>query len=327
MTHVLKDGFNRVIDYLRISITDHCNLRCIYCMTDDVSWVPHEEILRFEEIERLVALFVREGIRKIRITGGEPLMRKGLPEFIRRISGVEGLYDLSLTTNGVFLKQFAAELKQAGLKRLNVSLDTLRPERYKEITGLDFFQDVWEGIETARAVGLSPVKINIVAMKGRNDDEILDFARLTLESPYIVRFIEYMPVSESWKDRDLLTIQRIQEKIESRYKLDPIDGSHNNGPARVYKIPDSKGEIGFISPMSNHFCGTCNRLRLTADGNLRPCLFSDVEVDIKKLLRSGGEDADLLKCLYEALNLKPERHNMQTISAPKCHRGMWSIGG
>ena len=327
MTHALKDGFNRVIDYLRISITDHCNLRCIYCMTDDVSWVPHEEILRFEVIERPVALFVREGVRKIRITGGEPLMRKGLPEFIRRISGVEGLYDLSLTTNGVFLKQFAAELKQAGLKRLNVSLDTLKPERYREITGLDFFRDVWEGIETARAVGLSPVKINIVAMKGRNDDEILDFARLTLESPYIVRFIEYMPVSESWEGRDLLTIQRIQEKIESRYKLDPIDGSHNNGPARVYKISGSKGEIGFISPMSNHFCGTCNRLRLTADGNLRPCLFSDVEVDIKKLLRSGGEDADLLKCLYEALSLKPERHNMQTISAPKCHRGMWSIGG
>jgi cyclic pyranopterin phosphate synthase len=327
MNHILKDGFNRVIDYLRISITDHCNLRCLYCMTDDVSWVPHEEILRFEEIERIVALFVREGIRKIRITGGEPLMRNGLPEFIRRISEIEGLYDLSLTTNGVLLKQFANALKQAGLKRLNVSLDTLKPERYQEITGKDFFRDVWEGIETARTAGLSPVKINIVAMKDRNDDEILDFARLTLESPYIVRFIEYMPVNESWEDKDLLTIQRIRERIESRFKLDPIDGSHNNGPARVYKIPGSKGEIGFISPMSNHFCGTCNRIRLTADGNLRPCLFSDVEIDIKRSMRSGGKDEDLLKCLYEALNLKPERHRMQTISAPKCHRGMWSIGG
>ncbi len=327
MNHVLKDHYGRVIDYLRISITDHCNLRCLYCVTDEISWVPHEEILRFEEIITLVTAFVKAGIRKIRITGGEPLMRKGLPEFISQISRIEGVDDLSLTTNGVLLKRFARDLKEAGLRRINVSLDTLKPELYKTITGRDYFHQVWEGIETARAVGLSPVKINVVAMKEYNEEEILDFARLTIEEPYVVRFIEYMPVNETWNDGNFLSVEGIKKKIESVYPLVPINGTHNNGPARVYKIPDAKGEIGLISPLSNHFCGTCNRLRLTADGHLRPCLFSDTEVDVKTPLRAGADETELLRLLQKTLALKPKRHHMQSVSAPKCHRGMWSIGG
>ena len=327
MKKVLTDSHHRTIDYLRISITDHCNLRCVYCVTDTVKWVPHEEILRFEEIARIVRVFVDEGIRKIRITGGEPLMRHGLPEFIAQISHLDGLEDLSLTTNGVFLQQMAGKLRQAGLTRINVSLDTLHPERYARITGRDLFRQVWAGIQEARRVGLSPVKINVVAMMGYNEDEILDFARLTLEEPYVVRFIEYMPVNEKWNDDNFLSVDRIREKIAVTYSLVPINGTRNNGPARVFQIPGAKGEIGLISPLSNHFCGTCNRLRLTADGHLRPCLFSDTEIDLKTPLRNGGGEAALRDLLRETLRLKPERHHLQNISAPKCHRGMWSIGG
>jgi cyclic pyranopterin phosphate synthase len=327
MTPVLKDKYGRTIDYLRISITDHCNLRCLYCVTDNISWVPHEEILRFEEITKIVNVFAREGIRKIRITGGEPLMRKGLPEFISQLSRIEGLDDLSVTTNGVLLESQAKALKQAGLKRINVSLDTLKPERYKIITGRDFFHQTWEGIQIAKKIGLSPVKINVVAMKEYNADEILDFVKLTLEEPYVIRFIEYMPMNESWDDHNFLSVDDIKRVIESTYSLVPIDGTHNNGPARVFQIPDARGEIGLISPLSNHFCGTCNRLRLTADGHLRPCLFSDTEIDIKTPLRTGADETMLRKLLHKTLALKPKRHHMQSVSAPKCHRGMWSIGG
>ncbi len=327
MKPILKDKYGRVIDYLRISITDHCNLRCLYCVTDEIAWVPHDEILRFEEITKIVDIFAKEGIRKIRITGGEPLMRKGLPDFISQLSRIEGLDDLSVTTNGVLLKSQAEALKKAGLKRINVSLDTLKPERYKIITGRDFFSQVWEGIEMAKAVGLSPVKINVVAMKEYNADEILDLVKLTLEEPYVIRFIEYMPMNESWDDHNFLSVDDIKAVIESVHTLVPIDGTHNNGPARVFQIPGARGEIGLISPLSNHFCGTCNRLRLTADGHLRPCLFSDTEIDIKTPLRSGANDAELRDVLYKTLALKPKRHHMQSVSAPKCHRGMWSIGG
>ncbi len=327
MKPILKDKYGRVIDYLRISITDHCNLRCLYCVTDEIAWVPHDEILRFEEITKIVDIFAKEGIRKIRITGGEPLMRKGLPDFISQLSRIEGLDDLSVTTNGVLLKSQAEALKKAGLKRINVSLDTLKPERYKIITGRDFFSQVWEGIEMAKAVGLSPVKINVVAMKEYNADEILDFVKMTLEEPYVIRFIEYMPMNESWDDHNFLSVDDIKAVIESVHTLVPIDGTHNNGPARVFQIPGARGEIGLISPLSNHFCGTCNRLRLTADGHLRPCLFSDTEIDIKTPLRSGANDAELRDVLYKTLALKPKRHHMQSVSAPKCHRGMWSIGG
>jgi len=327
MTKKLIDTYGRTIDYLRISITDHCNLRCIYCVTDEISWVPHEEILRFEEITKIIQVFVEEGIRKVRITGGEPLMRKGLPEFISQISQVQGLEDLSLTTNGVLLSGMAKELKEAGLTRINVSLDTLNPERYRRITGRNFFEQVWEGIQTAKAVGLSPVKINVVAMKGYNEDEILDFVRLTFRESYVVRFIEYMPVNESWDDHQFLSVEKIKKKIESVYPLTSIHGTRNIGPARVYQVPGAKGEIGLISPLSNHFCGACNRLRLTADGHLRPCLFSDTEIDLKTPLRNGGGMASLRSILDEALKLKPKQHRLDSISAPKCHRGMWSIGG
>ena len=327
MTKKLIDTYGRTIDYLRISITDHCNLRCIYCVTDEISWVPHEEILRFEEITQIAQIFVEEGIRKIRITGGEPLLRKGLPEFISQISQIENLEDLSVTTNGVLLSRMAKKLKQAGLTRINVSLDTFNPERYRRITGRNFFEQVWEGIQAAKAAGLSPVKINVVVMKGYNEDEILDFVRLTFRESYVVRFIEYMPVNESWDDHQFLSVEKIKKKIESVYPLTSIHGTRNNGPARVYQVPGAKGEIGLISPLSNHFCGACNRLRLTADGHLRPCLFSDTEIDLKTPLRNGGGTDSIRSGLFEALKLKPKQHRLDSISAPKCHRGMWSIGG
>ena len=222
MTPVLKDKYGRTIDYLRISITDHCNLRCLYCVTDNISWVPHEEILRFEEITKIVDVFAKEGIRKIRITGGEPLMRKGLPEFISQLSRIEGLDDLSVTTNGVLLESQAKALKQAGLKRINVSLDTLKPERYKIITGRDFFHQTWEGIQIAKKIGLSPVKINVVAMKEYNADEILDFVKLTLEEPYVIRFIEYMPMNESWDDHNFLSVTALKRSSNQPIPSSPL---------------------------------------------------------------------------------------------------------
>jgi cyclic pyranopterin phosphate synthase len=327
---MLLDPFRRKINYLRISITDRCNLRCRYCMPEEgISIIPHGEILTYEEILRVVRVFGTEGISKVRLTGGEPLVRKGIVNFVSRLSQIEEIRDLSLTTNGVLLNEFAQDLKNAGLKRINISLDSLRKDRFFQITRKDEFEKVWLGIEEALRVGLSPIKINMVAIHGLNDDEIESFAQLTLGLPLIVRFIEYMPSGngDEWKETNILTISQIMSHLKNVGKLIPIPSDRWDGPAKRFQIEGALGEIGLIGAISSHFCDDCNRLRLTPDGKIRTCLFSDEEIDIKELLRNGGSDRDLKEKLFVALKKKPERHSINTQQFKKCQRNMSAIGG
>ncbi len=327
---MLVDPYKRKINYLRISVTDRCNLRCRYCMPEEgIPLISHNEILTYEEILRIVNVFAKEGISKVRITGGEPLVRKGIVEFISRLSKIKEIKDLSLTTNGILLKDFAHELKKAGLKRVNISLDSLKRERFLEITGRDGFERVWEGILEALKVGLSPIKINMVAIKGVNDDEIESFARLTIDLPLVVRYIEYMPSGngDSWSEENIITVDQIKKRIENIVKLNPIPHSELDGPAKRYRIEGALGEIGLIGAVSEHFCSDCNRLRLTPDGKIRTCLFSDNEIDLKEYIRNGATDEDLRQRLLIALKMKPERHHINTNQFKKCQRNMSAIGG
>jgi len=311
-------------------VTDRCNLRCCYCMPEEgIPLIPHEEILTYEEILRIVRVYAKEGISKIRLTGGEPLIRKGIVDFTSRLSRIEQIEDLSLTTNGVLLKEFARDLRNAGLKRINISLDSLRGERFCRITRRDDYERVWEGIEEAIRVGLSPIKINMVAIQGINDDEIESFARLTLRLPLTIRYIEYMPSGngDQWKKTDLLAIPQIKERLEKIGRLIPIPSDRWDGPARRYRIEGAIGEIGLIGAVSSHFCDDCNRLRLTADGKIRTCLFSDEEIDVREILRHNGSDDDLRERLLIALGTKPERHHINTHQFKKCQRNMSAIGG
>jgi cyclic pyranopterin phosphate synthase len=296
---------------------------------EGIPLIPHEEILTYEEILRIVRVFATEGISKVRLTGGEPLVRKGIVDFVSRLSQIEEIKDLSLTTNGILLKEFAQDLKKAGLKRINISLDSLRMERFYQITRKDDFERVWAGIEEALRVGLSPIKINMVAIQGVNDDEIESFARLTLRLPLIVRYIEYMPSGngEEWKESDILTIPQIKNRLENIGELIPIPSDRWDGPAKRFQIKGAIGEIGMIGAVSSHFCDDCNRLRLTPDGKIRTCLFSDEEIDVKELLRKGGSDRDLKDQLLVALKKKPERHHINTHQFKKCQRNMSAIGG
>jgi cyclic pyranopterin phosphate synthase len=296
---------------------------------EGIPLIPHEEILTYEELLRIVRIFAVEGISKIRLTGGEPLVRKGIVDFISGLSLIEEIKDLSLTTNGILLKEFAQDLKEAGLKRINISLDSLKKERFYQITRKDDYERVWRGIEEALRVGLSPIKINMVAIRGLNDDEIESFARLTLRLPLTVRYIEYMPSGngEEWREGDILTIPQIKSRLESTGKLIPIPSDRWDGPAKRFRIEGAIGEIGLIGPVSSHFCEDCNRLRLTPDGKIRTCLFSDEEIDVKEILRKGGSDRDLKERLLMALRTKPERHHINTYQFKKCQRNMSAIGG
>ena len=331
----MLDNFKRNINYLRVSVTDRCNLRCRYCMPKEgVSALGHNDILRYEEILRVVRIAVRLGVSKVRVTGGEPLSRKGLVDFVAILNTISGLQDLSLTTNGVLLGEYAASLYQAGIKRINISLDSLDPEKYAHITRGGRMETVMKGIEAAHEIGFSPIKINVVAIKGFNEDEIVDFARLATRRPYEVRFIELMPFGDQ-PGRDglgeYLSAGEIRQEIEKHYALQPLDSEESgvNGPARMYRIEGAPGRIGFISPMSRHFCNDCNRLRLTADGHLRACLFSDAETDLKKSLRAGCSDGEIESLLMEAIIQKPLQHNMRADEAVrrKCARTMQAIGG
>lgn len=327
---MLLDPYKRKINYLRISVTDRCNLRCRYCMPQEgIPLISHVEILTYEEIVRIVRVFAAEGISKIRLTGGEPLIRKGIVDFISQISQIKEIEDLSLTTNGILLKELAHDLKQVGLKRVNISLDSLRKERFLQITRKDDLERVWSGIEEAVRVDLSPIKINMVAIKGLNDDEIESFARLTLQLPLTVRYIEYMPSGngEVWRESDILTIPQIQIRLERIGKLIPVPSDRWDGPAMRFRLEGAIGEIGLIGAVSRHFCSDCNRLRLTPDGKIRTCLFSDEEIDIKDILRRGGTDQDLKERLFSALRAKPERHRINTHQFKKCQRNMSAIGG
>jgi cyclic pyranopterin phosphate synthase len=296
---------------------------------EGIPLISHEEILTYEEMLRVVRVFATQGISKVRLTGGEPLVRKGIVDFISRLSQIEQIKDLSLTTNGILLKEFAQDLKQAGLKRINISLDSLKRERFLQITRKDDFERVWGGIEEALRVGLSPIKINMVAIQGLNDDEIESFARLTLQLPLTVRYIEYMPSGngEDWKQADILTIPQIQSRLENVGQLIHIPSDQWDGPAKRFRIKGAIGEIGLIGAVSSHFCGDCNRLRLTPDGKIRTCLFSDEEIDIREILRKGGSDQDLKERLLMALRTKPEKHHINTLQFKKCQRNMSAIGG
>ena len=329
---LLIDRFGRHITYLRVSVTDRCNLRCVYCMPPEgIPWQSHESILSFEEIAQVVRIGAEHGITEVRLTGGEPLVRKGLTRLVQLISEIPGITSISLTTNGLLLDSMAAELKQAGLKRINVSLDTLIPEKFARITRGGSFEKTWQGIETAEAVRLSPIKLNVVAMRGINDDELLDMARLSLTHPWQVRFIELMPVNTSpSQDTDLsysseesfIAIEEIKSKLAS-LNLEPVVETNGSGPARLYRSPGAPGRVGFISPISEHFCDTCNRLRLTADGHLRACLLNETEIRIREAIKAGE---DLLPYMEKAIALKPEGHELSINHMPG-NRCMRQIGG
>jgi len=330
MGRELVDSYSRKIDYLRISVTDRCNLRCTYCMpAEGIELARPGEILRYEELTRLARICVANGISRIRVTGGEPLVRKGIVDFIRELSSIEGLKDLSLTTNGVLLKEFARPLKDAGLGRVNVSLDSLRRDRFREITRGDDLGRVLEGLEEARSVGLVPVKVNMVVIKGFNDDEVADFALMTKDKPYHVRFIEYMPFDskEGWQKDKCISARELIEMVSRIEPIEAVGEPSGGGPARRFRFRGAPGELGFISPVSEHFCGTCNRLRLTADGKVRTCLFSDSEIDIKTVLRDGSSDEEVEKVLFTAVAEKPAGHNINENLFKKCSRTMSLIGG
>ncbi len=325
------DEHNRHINYLRVSVTDRCNLRCRYCMPKEgLSLVGHDDILRYEEILRVIDVAAKMGVEKVRITGGEPLVRRGLPGFIARLKIVEGLRDISLTTNGILLERAAAELFFAGVKRINISLDSLNADMYTHITRGGDLAAVLRGIDAAHRIGFAPIKINVVVIKGINDSEVLDFAKLTLDNPYQVRFIELMPFGASGGAR-YLSNEIVMERIGGEYRLEPVSGhgQGTEGPARVYRIAGGKGEIGFISPLSHSFCSSCNRLRLTADGHLRACLLMDEEIDLKTALRAGCSDEDIERLIREAVLKKSQRHEAARDDGKlkKCAKQMVSIGG
>jgi len=323
------DQNDRTINYLRISVTDRCNLRCMYCLGEEFDYKPHEDILTYEEILDLAQLFVFRGIRKIRITGGEPLVRKDILTFIYQLGRIRNLEEITLTTNGVLLEQYASALKDCGIQRLNVSMDTLKRERYAHITRRDYFDQVWRGIREAERLGFYPLKLNVVAIKGFNDDEIVDFVRLAMEKPYHIRFIEYMPVGQTsgWSSGQFVSVDELRAVVEKLVPLEPIESGPREGPAQRFRVRNGVGEIGFIGAISHHFCATCNRLRLTAEGKLRTCLFSDEETDLKTPLRQGLGHTFILDRIEEAVARKPRGHNFEILGPYKCGRGMVKIGG
>jgi cyclic pyranopterin phosphate synthase len=287
----------------------------------------HKDVLRYEEILRIARIGASLGINKIRITGGEPLVRKGCCEFLKNLAGIDGLKDISLTTNGVFLKQNIDKIAAAGINRLNISLDTLNPEKYQQITGHDLFNPVWEGIQLALQKGFDPIKLNVVVINGVNDDELTQLAELSFKYPFHIRFIELMPIGKTDASfSNLLLVPEIKKKIQTLGDLIPVQKDKNDGPAMRFKFKDAMGEIGFISPVSNHFCKTCNRLRLTADGHILTCLLSDICEDIKTPLRLGLLDNDLKNVFFKAVARKPFQHPEHLTSRAQPEQ-MVSIGG
>jgi len=309
----LSDSFQRPINYLRISVTDRCNLRCVYCMPPSgIHQMSHDDILTYEEIYTVAQAAAELGISKVRITGGEPLVRSGLPELIRMLARIDTIDDISLTTNGILLGNYAAELKQAGLRRVNVSLDTLKPDRFKRITrGSSNLSDVLQSIAITSSVGLNPVKVNVVVMRGINDDELLDFGIKTISDGWHVRFIELMPVTgEDTTASRFIPVSDMKKHLKQLGELEPCLPEVGNGPAKYFRFPQARGTVGFITPVSEHFCFRCNRLRLTADGKLRPCLLSDDEIDLKQPLRSGISLSGLKQLIEKTVARKPRRHQL-----------------
>ncbi len=322
--NALIDTFGRHIDYLRISVTDRCNLRCVYCMPPEgVPWMPHDELLSYEEIATIVRIAARMGIGKVRLTGGEPLVRADLVTLVEMLGTIEGITEVSLTTNGQILAQHARELKRAGLMRVNISLDTLDSDRFHRITRLGDLSRTLEGIQAAEDAGLSPVKINMVVMRGINDDEVVDFARMTRERGWHVRFIELMPFTMA----DMVPSADIRHRIESLGVLEEGTAPKGNGPAYYYRLLGARGSIGFISPITEPFCDRCNRMRLSSDGHLYPCLLTQGKVDLKEPLRDGATTSQLQGLILEAVAAKPEHYHLAIDDTVCAKRKMSRIGG
>jgi cyclic pyranopterin phosphate synthase len=326
----LIDSFSRSVSYLRVSLTDQCNLRCFYCTPRPLAdKLPAGELLSYEELLRVITVASGLGIRKVRLTGGEPLVRRDITGFIRQLMRIDNIEEVRITTNGLLLAEKSTELYDAGIRKLNISLDTLQPEKFKEITGVNAFAQVWQGIEQSLQQGFSTVKINVVAMNGINDDEFIDFARLSMAKPVQVRFIEFMPMGNdsNWHEDYYVTSAEIMAKIASLGELTPISSGKLDGPARTYRLPDALGTVGFISPISDHFCSQCNRLRLTSEGQLRSCLLTDNETDLKSIIRGGGGEDDIRAALIETIKHKPKGHKLSESEISNCHGRMSRIGG
>jgi cyclic pyranopterin phosphate synthase len=323
------DRFGREINYLRISLTDRCNLRCVYCMPEDMKFRPRAELLQDDELLLLVRLFTELGFHKFRLTGGEPTVRANVVELVQGIARTPGVRSLSMTTNGLLLKQLARPLAEAGLQRVNVSIDTLDAAKFKRLTRWGDVQDVWEGIEAAEAAGLVPMKLNAVIVRGYNEDDVVELAGLTLSHPWQVRFIEMMPFGDvaEFQQAQVITSQAMRDKIEAQLgPLIPVDGGRLDGEARLYRLADGLGDVGFISSVTEPFCASCNRARLTADGKLRMCLLREYEMDLLTPLRAGAGVEALKALITKAVYHKPWGHGLAHNVVPM-NRVMSEIGG
>ena len=328
----LEDGFGRVHDDLRISVTDRCNLRCAYCMPLDPEWFPREEILSYEEILRLTRILVSQGVRKVRLTGGEPLVRSDLPILVRMLAGEPQIEDLSLTTNGILLDRMAVPLAEAGLRRVNVSLDTIDPERFRRLTRRDQLHRVLAGLETASRAGLAPLKVNVVLVRGVNDDEVEPLVEHARRHGWELRFIELMPLENdgTWNPARVVGGAEVRDRIDARWPIEPDPGRDPHAPATRYRFRDGSGRLGFIDSVSVPFCSSCSRLRLTSDGMLRVCLYDQAELDLKSPLRGGATDGELLTAIRRAVAAKERGGAIEILerqAALPLTRTMHQIGG
>ena len=325
--HVLTDSYGRSIDYVRLSVTDQCDLRCFYCLPKGYKAASEpEHWLRFDEIERVIAAFARLGVRRVRITGGEPLLRKNLPDLLKRLHSIQGIEDLSLSTNAVRLTKMATHLKHAGVSRINVSLDSLQPDRFKQITG-GKLDKILDGLQAAKTAGIQPIKINMLVMKGINDDEVFDMVAFCIKHNFTLRFIETMPMGATGQiaSAHYISLETIKERLSKRYSLLP-SVMPGGGPARYARIAGTDTLIGFITPISQHFCDTCNRVRLSADGSIYLCLGQDDVVPLRHVLRSGISNSELLQEIYSAIQRKPLKHDFN-YSPQQMVRFMAHTGG
>jgi cyclic pyranopterin phosphate synthase len=326
----LTDSFGRVHNNLRISVTDRCNIRCVYCMPESVTFLPRQSLLSFEEIERFVRVGVTLGIDKIRLTGGEPLVRRDLPRLVERIAGIDGIRDIGLTTNGILLAPMARALWDAGLRRINVSLDTLDPAKFEELTRRPGLEQVIEGILAAKTAGFDPVKVNAVAIRGVTEDDVVPLGRFCREHGLELRFIEYMPLDAGnlWeRDKVLFATDILELLSEGIAPLVPAANPDPRAPAQDFDYADGRGRVGMIASVSRPFCMSCNRVRLTADGKLRNCLFALQETDIRALIRGGATDAEIAVAVRDSVRAKWEGHEINTARFIKPERLMHSIGG
>lgn len=326
--NTLVDRFGRKHTYLRISVTDKCNLRCFYCMPiEGIVWKRRDELLDFDEIKRVAEIFVKHGIEKIRLTGGEPLMRRDLPVLVKMLSGIKGLKTIAMTTNATLLADNAQLLRDAGISQLNISIDSLKKERFQSLTGRDEIDRVLAGIDAARRAGFDSIKLNVVAIAGVNEDEILDFVELVKNTKMNVRFIEFMPFRDNnWQVDRVLTYAEMLATIRERFDLTPIE-TEPSAVARDFSIKGYTGTVSFITSMSESFCSTCNRIRLTADGSVKSCLFFPAEVNLRDKIRAGATDAEIEEMIMYSLLQKPEAHPPAEEIAAELNRSMIEIGG